>query len=187
MLITLALVIIMAVMLHGFGSRSNQQRQMKSCQKNLQKIYLALEIFANEHQGIFPMQAGARTSEEPLSLLVPQYTVASEVFVCPGSKDAPLPTAEPFASRKISYAYFMGRAVTNDPGELLMTDRQIDTQLKAKGSQMFSLDGDAPGNNHHKYGGNYLFVDGRLEQGAALAKFPVTAAPGVVLLNPKPR
>ena len=177
----------MAVMLHGFGSRSNQQRQMKSCQKNLQTIYLALDIFANEHGGLFPAQAGAQTSEEPLSMLVPRYTVASDAFVCPGSKDSALPTAEPFARRKISYAYFMGRALTNDPGELLMTDRQIDTQLKAKGSQMFSTDGDAPGNNHHKYGGNYLFVDGRLEQGAALAKFPVTAAPGVILLNPKPR
>lgn len=187
LLITLALIIIMAVMLHGFGSRSNQQRQMKSCQKNLQTIYLALDIFANEHGGLFPAQAGAQTSEEPLSMLVPRYTVASDAFVCPGSKDSALPTAEPFARRKISYAYFMGRALTNDPGELLMTDRQIHTQLKAKGSQMFSTDGDAPGNNHHKYGGNYLFVDGRLEQSAALAQFPVTAAPGGVLLNPKPR
>jgi len=187
MLITLALIIIMAVMLHGFGSRSNQQRQMKSCQKNLQTIYVALEIFANENNGLFPVQAGAQTSEEPLSVLVPRYTVASEVFVCPGSKDSSLPTAEPFARRKISYAYFMGRASTNDPGDLLMTDRQIDTQPKAKGSPMFSSDGSAPGNNHHKYGGNYLFVDGRLEQSAALAQFPVTTPPGVVLLNPKPR
>jgi hypothetical protein len=81
----------------------------------------------------------------------------------------------------------MGRALTNDPGELLMTDRQIDTLPKAKGAQMFSADGAAPGNNHHQYGGNYLFVDGRLEQSAALARFPVTALPGVVLLNPKPR
>ena len=187
MLITLALIIIMAVMLYGFGSRSNQQRQMKSCQKNLQKIYLALEIFANEHDGLFPVQAGARTSEEPLSVLVPRYTVASEAFVCPGSKDSALPTAEPFARRKISYAYFMGRALTNDPGDLLMTDRQIDAQPKSKGAQMFSADGGAPGNNHHKYGGNYLFVDGRLEQSAARALFPATTPPGVVLLNPKPR
>jgi len=187
MLITLALIIIMAVMLHGFGSRSNQQRQMKSCQKNLQTVYLALQIFANEHDSLFPIQAGAQTSEEPLSLLVPRYTVASDAFICPGSKDSALPTAEPFAERKISYAYFMGRASTNDPGDLLMTDRQIDTQLKAKGAQIFSQDGDAPGNNHHKYGGNYLFVDGRLEQGAALARYPVAVAPGVVLLNPKPR
>lgn len=187
MLITLALIIIMAVMLHGFGSRSNQQRQMKSCQKNLQMIYVALEIFANEHAGLFPVLAGAQTSEEPLSVLVPRYTVASEAFVCPGSKDSSLPTAEPFARRKISYAYLMGRALTNDPGDLLMTDRQINAQPKAKGAQIFSADGDAPGNNHHKYGGNYLFVDGRLEQSAALARFPIAAVPGVVLLNPKPR
>jgi len=187
MLIVLALIAVMAVMMHGFGSRGNQQRQMKSCQKNLQKIYLALEIFANEHGGLFPSQAGAQTSEEPLSVLVPQYTVASDAFICPGSKDSALPTAEPFAKRKISYAYFMGRARTNDTSELLMTDRQIHTLPKVQGAQIFSTNGDAPGNNHHKYGGNYLFLDGRLEQGAALARFPITAAPGIVLLNPKPR
>ncbi len=186
LLITLALIIVMAVMFHGFGSRSNQQRQMKSCQKNLQKIYLALEIFANEHGGLFPAQAGAQTSEEPLALLVPRYTVASEAFVCPGSKDSPLPTAEPFGRRKISYAYFMGRALTNDPGDLLVTDRQINTQPKAKGARIFSEDGDKPGNNHHKYGGNYLFVDGHLEQSAALAPFSINPPPGVTLLNPQP-
>jgi len=186
MLITLALMIIMVVMLHGFGSRGNQQRQMRSCQKNLQKIYLALEIFANEHSGLFPAQAGAKTSEEPLSILVPRYTAASEVFVCPGSKDSPLPSGEPFSNRKISYAYFMGRALANDSSELLITDRQISALPKVKGAPTFSANGKAPGNNHHQYGGNYLFVDGHLESGAALAPFPITWTPGVTLLNPKP-
>src|SRR5882762_11242116 len=124
LLITLALIIIMAVMLYGFGSRSNQQRQKKACQKNLQTIYVALEIFANERGGAFPTQAVAQTSEEPLSTLVPRYTVASEAFVCPGSKDSSLPTAESFAKRKISYAYFMGRQLT-EAKEVLMTDRQV--------------------------------------------------------------
>jgi type II secretory pathway pseudopilin PulG len=186
MLIALVLVIIMAIMLNSSGSRSNQQRQMKSCQQNLQSIYLALEIYANEHSGLFPVLAGAQASEEPLSLLVPRYTVATDRFICPGSKDAALPTAEPLAGRRISYAYFMGRALTNDPGDSLMTDRQIHTEPKPKGAQVFSNDGKAPGNNHHKYGGNYLFVDGRLEQGVTLAPVPMLHAPGVVLLNPKP-
>jgi hypothetical protein len=186
LLITLALLVVMVVMLHGFGSRGNQQRQIKSCQKNLQKIYLALEIFAHEHDDRFPVQPGAQTSEEPLSLLVPRYTAASDVFVCPGSKDSPLPGGEPFGQRKISYAYFMGRTLTNDAGELLMSDRQIDALPKAKGAPVFSANGRAPGNNHHQYGGNYLFVDGRLESGAALAPFPIAGAPGVTLLNPKP-
>jgi hypothetical protein len=186
MLVTLGIMIFMIVMLHGFGSRSNQQRQMKSCQKNLQKIYLALQIFANEHDGLFPAQAGALTSEEPLSILVPRYTAASEIFVCPGGKDAPLPSGEAFGKRKISYTYFMGRAVTNDSGDLLMTDRQVDTLPKAAGAPVFSTTGKAPGNNHHKYGGNYLFVDGRIEPGAASATFPIPIASGVTLLNPKP-
>jgi type II secretory pathway pseudopilin PulG len=185
LLITLALIIVMAVMLHGFGSKSNQQRQKKACQKNLQKVYVALEIFANEHEGRFPARAGAATSEEALAVLVPRYTVSSETFICPGSKDSSLPTGESFANRKISYSYFMGRRLT-DTNEVLMSDRQIDTLPKHKGASIFSSTGDSPGNNHHKYGGNLLFTDGHLEMSSARAPFPLAWTEEVKLLNPKP-
>jgi len=185
LLITLALILIMMVMLYGFGSRSNQQRQLKACQKNLQGIYLALEIFANEHQGQFPVVAGAATAEEPLSQLIPKYTAASELFVCPGSKDSPLPAGEPFDRRRISYAYFMGRQLTESTN-VLMSDRLVDTQPKQPGARVFSATGSAPGNNHHKYGGNFLYVDGRQEASSSTASFALTWPTDVVLLNPKP-
>jgi hypothetical protein len=57
---------------------------------------------------------------------------------------------------------------------------------KAKGEAVFSSNGNKPGNNHHKYGGNFLFVDGRLEMSNAKAPFPLPLRNGVVLLNPKP-
>jgi prepilin-type processing-associated H-X9-DG protein len=185
MLITLALMLIIFVMLFSFGSSSHQQRQKKSCQRNLQTIYLALQIFANDHDATFPAQAGAPTSEGPLSLLVPRYTVETRSFICPGSKDSTLPAGEPFAQRRISYAYFMGRT-SSDSSEVMMTDRQIDTQPKAKGEAIFSTTGKAPGNNHHKYGGNYLFGDGHAEMSSALAPFSLAWTQNVVLLNPKP-
>src|SRR2546428_639865 len=57
MLITLALLLIMVTMFWGFGSRSHQEEQKKACQKNLQKIHVALEIFANDNGGGFPVSS----------------------------------------------------------------------------------------------------------------------------------
>ena len=136
MLITLVLILIMATMLYGFGSRSHQQTQKRACEKNLMNIYLALDIYSKENNGALPSVPGASTSELPLSQLVPRCTVASEAFICPGSKDKALANGEAFADRRISYAYFMGRRLT-DPGGLLMSDRQINAQPKSVGEQVF--------------------------------------------------
>ena len=185
LLITLALMIILFTTYFSFGSRSHQRDQKLTCQKNLQKIYEALKIYALDFQGAFPVKPGALTAEEPLDLLVPRYTVDTGPFICPGSKDSTLPAGESFAKRKISYAYVMGRRAL-DSGEALMTDRQVDTSAKGRQQAIFSPDGKAPGNNHHRYGGNYLFSDGHLEASDKLAAFPIALKPGVVLLNPKP-
>ena len=185
MLITLALILIMSVTLYGFGSRSQQQKQKRACEKNLQNIYLALDIFAKDNNGALPVTADAKTSEAPLSQLVPRFTVASEIFICPGSKDGALPNGESFADRRISYAYLMGRRLT-DANAVLMSDRQIDAQPKPPGAVAFSSDGKPPGNNHHKYGGNYLFTDGHTESSGASAPFALAWPTNVTFLNPKP-
>jgi hypothetical protein len=185
MLIVLALILVMIVMMRGSGSRSRQERDKATCEKNLHRDYLALEIFANDHDGLFPVVAGAKTSEEPLSLLIPKYTVATESFICPGGKDPELPEGEPFANRKISYAYYMGLRAT-DAGEPLMSDRQINTAFRTHGAPLFSTTGEAPGNNHHKYGGNVLFVGGNVKMSRANAEFSLSPTQSVTLLNPRP-
>jgi prepilin-type N-terminal cleavage/methylation domain-containing protein len=185
MLITLALILVMSVMLYGFSSRSQQQKQKRSCEKNLQNIYLALDIYAKENNGALPAVAGATSSEAPLSQLVPRYTVASEAFICPGSKDKELPNGEPFADRRISYAYWMGHHL-GDPNALLMSDRQVNTLPKQRGEPAFSRDGKPPGNNHHKYGGTFLFADGRTEASGPMAPFAIAWPTNVTFLNPKP-
>lgn len=118
-------------------------------------------------------------------MLVPRYTVDTTPFICPGSKDSKLPSGEPFADRKISYAYFMGRR-SADGSALLMSDKQVNVRPKIAGEAIFSTTGKPPGNNHHKYGGNYLFVDGHTEMSSAMTPFEVGWTQGVVLLNPKP-
>lgn len=187
LIVTLALLIVLVVLWHGFGSRSNQQRQKKACEKNLLNIYLALDLYARDHDGRFPVTTNARTSEEALSVLVPQYTVASDHFVCPGSKDSRIASATPLKDVRISYAYFMGRQ-QNETGAVaavLMSDRWIDLTPKGKGDPVFSTNGAAPGNNHHQYGGNFLLSDGEIRSSGAMAPFALDWPAHIVPLNPR--
>jgi prepilin-type N-terminal cleavage/methylation domain-containing protein len=185
LIITLALMSGMAVMLYGFASASHQRSQKKLCADNLQKIYLAMQIYANDFGGRLPQDTNAATSEKVLGALVPKYTADTSIFICPGGRDSQIPSGEPLAGHRISYAYFMGRRL-DAPKGFLMSDRQVDTQPKVVGEYVFSPNGRSPGNNHHKYGGNFLLCDGSVQDSPALLTFSLPAEPGVVLLNPKP-
>lgn len=185
MLITLAIILVLFTMMYGFGSRSHQMTQKKKCRANLQKMYVSLQIYANENSGTFPVVTNARTSEVALDVLVPKYSSDTAIFVCPGSKDSPLPAGESLTKGRISYAYYMGRRVS-DTGTILLSDKQVNTQAKQAGEMVFSENGKSPGNNHHKYGGTILFIDGEMKSSPPLATIPLPLATNVVLLNPKP-
>ena len=55
LLVSVALIGIMAAMLYGFASPGRQRSQKKLCADNLQKIYLALQIYANDFHGALPL------------------------------------------------------------------------------------------------------------------------------------
>lgn len=186
LLITLALILIMTVMLAGRGSRSRQQRDLSNCEKNLQTIYTAMTIYASDNRDIFPSVPAAQTSEFPLSLLVPRCTTVTEIFICPGAKDSALPEGEPFANRRISYAYYMGWTKNAPATAPLISDRQVDTNSKKLGQPVFSPDGKNTGNNHHKYGGKILFLNGEIKKSSPTAAFDLTYPTNITLLNPKP-
>lgn len=184
LLITMALIVILTVMLYGFGSASHQRTQKQLCEDNLGKIFIAEQIYANDFGGKFPQTNNTATSEDVLELLVPKYTADTTIFICPGGRDSQIPSQVNLRKYKISYAYYMGRS--NLSPEILMSDRQINTLPKNIGDQVFSLNGKSPGNNHHKYGGNFLFTDGDVQATKPLAEFSLAFSNGVVLLNPKP-
>jgi prepilin-type N-terminal cleavage/methylation domain-containing protein/prepilin-type processing-associated H-X9-DG protein len=189
LLVTLALIAILSAMMYGFASGKHQRTQKQLCADNLQKIYLALQIYANDYKGALPQATNAQTSEVPLNELVPKYTTDTSIFVCPGGRDAELPSGEPLTRNKISYAYYMGQRLDAAPGTapmILMSDRQVNTESKRAGEFVFSPDGKSPGNNHHKFGGNFLFSDGSVQPSDAQLTFSLVVPPGVVLLNPKP-
>jgi len=183
LLLVVALILVLTTIYWGSSAPSRQRSAKVACQKNLLKLYIGMEIFANEHGGSFPSLAGARRSEEVLDQLVPRYDSDTSIFICPGSRDTLLPAGESLLKRKISYAYYMGRSLTNAQ-DVLLTDKQVDTKPKAAGQWLFSSDGKPPGNNHGKYGGNLLFCDGRAQTSKAAAPIPLPVNPGEILLNP---
>jgi prepilin-type N-terminal cleavage/methylation domain-containing protein/prepilin-type processing-associated H-X9-DG protein len=185
LLITLALMVILTTMMFGFSSARHQRTQKQLCADNLQKIYLALQIYANDFGGALPRNTNAQTSEAALAALVPKYSADTSIFICPGGRDSQIPSGEPLTQNKISYAYYMGSRLANSQ-DVLLSDRQVDTLPKRAGEIIFSPNGKSPGNNHHKYGGNFLFGDGSVQSSPPQLAFPLAVAPGAVLLNPKP-
>jgi len=184
LLCVVALILILTTMYWSASTPSRHEQRQMACRENLARIYMALTIYANAQGGKFPNLPGARTSEEPLDLLIPRYTVETASFICPGSMDPPLPAGESFRTRKISYAYYMGRRAA-EGGEVLMTDWQIDALPKPAGQPLFSTTGRPPGNNHGKYGGNLLFCDGRVASSPGPAPGSLMLTQGLALLNPK--
>lgn len=186
LLITAVLILILSFMMMGRGMWSSRQREIANCQKNLQNIYVALSIYSTDNKGNYPFIKDAETSEAPLSLLVPRSTSVTEMFICPGSKDHKLPEGEPFAKRRISYAYYMGRVKSDGADVPLVSDRQVNAFPKIKRQLIFSADGKPPGANHGKSGGNILFCDGAIKSTKPRSSRDLTFPTNVVLLNPKP-
>lgn len=186
LLIVMALIIIMFTLYFSGGSKSYQMKQIAACEKNLMNAYMGLKTYSMDNNEKFPTLFNAQTSEAPLSQLVPRSTTGTEYFICPGTKEKPLPDAKPFIDRKISYAYYMGHGSQDGADQALMSDRQVNTNPKLPGQPLFSADGKPPGANHNKYGGNVMFCDGNVQSSPAKSAFTLTNAPNVVLLNPKP-
>jgi prepilin-type processing-associated H-X9-DG protein len=184
LLVVVGIMMILTTLYWRSTTGTGHGQPLAACQRNLERLYIAFEVYANDQGGRFPATANARTPEEVLSVLVPHYTADTSLFVCPNSKDH-APETWPVANWRISYAYYMGLRLTN-ADQVLVTDRQVDALPKASGQLIFSNNGKPPGNNHRASGGNLLFADGHAQASPALAPFPIVPAKNVVLLNPGP-
>jgi prepilin-type N-terminal cleavage/methylation domain-containing protein len=184
LLIVVAVLLIFTTMYWNHGP-SKRDRDIGSCGQNLEKIYLAMQIYARENADKYPVSTNALTAEDALAPLVPHYTSDTGIFICPAVGGSSLPTGKSFRDWKISYAYYMGHSAT-ETDKVLMSDEQINTSSKGLGATVFSEKGKAPGNNHGKGGGNFLMGDGSIVSTPGNAPFPITVTPPVVLLNPKP-
>ncbi len=185
LLCVLVILIILATMLDSRLAGSRRRTAQELCRKNLQTIYLAMTLYAEDNHGTFPFLKEAAVSAGPLSLLVPRGTTETAIFICPGSRDKALPEGEPFAQRRISYAYYMGRS-TNRSANVMLSDWQVNNLPKSKGQPLFSPDGKKPANNHDKDGGNLLLGSGEAISSGTNAPQDLPVPPGITLLNPLP-
>lgn len=186
LIVVAGLMLVMFVLYYGRGSKQFQSAQQVICRQNLQFAFTALQTYASDNKNLYPRAPGSTTSEAPLSLLVPRSTTKTEIFICPGTKRSKLPEGQPFANRRISYAYVMGLTNNSSANLWILSDEQVNTSPKQPGQTVFSIDGKGPGRNHDKYGGDFLWADGRAGFSPAQAAFAVTNPPQTVVLNPKP-
>jgi len=184
LLVVVAVLIIITTLYWNHGP-SKRDVDLTACRQSLEKIYLAMQIYAHDHGEKYPVSTNALTSEDALAPLVPHYTSDTSIFICPATGESSLPAGKSFRDWKISYAYYMGRG-SSDADKVLMSDEQVNTLSKGTGALVFSETGKAPGNNHGKGGGNFMMGDGSVVSSAVNAPFPLFVTPPVVLLNPKP-
>jgi prepilin-type N-terminal cleavage/methylation domain-containing protein/prepilin-type processing-associated H-X9-DG protein len=186
LLVVIAIVLVLTTLYWRSTAPSRAHKAEAACRTNLEKLFLALEIYSHDNGAKFPAVAGAQTSEPPLDLLVPRFTADTSLFTCPGSGDATLVPGQSLLKGKISYAYYMGLKLEQTPDStrlVLMSDRQLDTLSKAPGQPVFCVSGKS--GNHGQDGGNFLFCDGHAQASPPAAPFSLVLTQGLVLLNPK--
>jgi len=184
LLVVLAILLLVVFMSRDGYLRDRDRKRLAACARNLAGQYVALQMYANDHEGWFPLVTNAVSPAEPLSLLIPRYTTQTEFWICPAAGDKALKPAQPFADRKISYAYYLGWRSDAPAGSVLVSDEQVDAGAKITQQLLFSADGHRPGNNHGAGGGNFLRTDGSqgFSPSHAAQEFPRPAH--VTVLNP---
>jgi prepilin-type N-terminal cleavage/methylation domain-containing protein/prepilin-type processing-associated H-X9-DG protein len=182
LLVVVAILAIITALFWSYGP-SRRDRELDSCRQNLERIYLAMDIYSRDNNSKYPVVTNAATSEAALAPLVPHYTSDTQIFVCPASGNPFQPVDTAFSNWKISYAYYMGHR-SSDPDAVVMSDEQINTHDKSKGDTVFSETGKPPGNNHGKGGGNFMLCDGSVVPSDVNAPFSLRFTQPIVLLNP---
>jgi prepilin-type N-terminal cleavage/methylation domain-containing protein/prepilin-type processing-associated H-X9-DG protein len=175
LLVGMFIVVALSAMVLGPSREYVRRQKLQRCAENLRKLHMVLTLYANEHDGAFPADAGARSSDDALAALVPRYTSDRSFFACPA-------TGRPGDAR-LDFAYVSGLhkgGVT----ALLASDAQVNAEPKLRGMKVFADADGARGGNHGKAGGNLLFTDGHVETIGTEAPRDLSPPPGARLLNP---
>lgn len=147
----MAIIALLAAILFPVFARAREQARSASCQNNLRQIGLALQLYAEDHDGAFPPVS------DDLTPLIPRYLQEPGLFSCPSSmltyvmvpgeglgETGRLPwdeKAEPPNEVLTSYRYLGGRTASGRGDLGLAADLQRDA---------------------HAGRGNVLLVNGRV-------------------------
>ncbi len=176
-LVELLVAMFIGVVLYALvvgPSREHVRRQkLADCAENLRKLHMVLTLYANEHDGAFPVAAGARSSDEILASLVPRYTSDRTFFSCPATGHG----------GHTDFAVVTGLR-KDSPVSLLASDAQVNAEPKLRGAKIFADTEGARGGNHGAAGGNLLFTDGHVETTGTAAPRDLSPPAGAKILNP---
>jgi prepilin-type processing-associated H-X9-DG protein len=165
--VELLFVMLIGVVLYGLmlapSEETKRKREMAQCAENLRKLHLTLGLYANEHDGAFPAERGARRTADVFRLLTPQYTTDQTFLSCPAKGGG--------------YSYAMG--LRKDSGLHVLAADRLATSSLTNGARLFSKEG-----SHGDSVGNVLFTDGHVESLGATAPRDLSLPPSVTLLNP---
>ena len=159
----MVIVVTLYAVVLGPSEATKRRREMAECAENLRKLHLTMGLYAAEHEGAYPVVSGARSTEDVLRVLAPQYTTNLNFMACPVKGGG--------------YSYVMGLKKDGETA-LLAADRLTGTRTP-QGATLFSKEG-----NHAQYGGNLLFTDGHVETTTNLAPRPIQVPAGTVLIQP---
>jgi prepilin-type N-terminal cleavage/methylation domain-containing protein/prepilin-type processing-associated H-X9-DG protein len=183
MLTVIAIIGILAALLLPVLSEGKARAKRIWCENNLEQIGLAFHMYANDHQGKFPMhvpmsEGGAQEFVQNGYLVnrefyfsfrqfqvMPNALGTPKILVCPGDTRPYAPDFRTLQNNNLSYCV----GVTADPlksRSILAGDRNI-----TNGSSLNPtiIQGDASGvvrwtRELHEYKGNMLFADTHVEE-----------------------
>ena len=173
LLVTMFIGLVLYALVVGPSRGQVRQQKLARCAENLRKLHMVLTLYANEHDGAFPVAASARSSDEILASLVPRYTSDRTFFSCPATGH----------DGRTDFAVVTGLR-KDSPVSLLASDAQLNAEPKLRGAKIFAAAEGTHGGNHGAGGGNLLFTDGHVETTGAAAPRDLLLPPGAKILNP---
>lgn len=189
LLVAVVVVATLMALLFPVISRANESGKRATCMNNLRQIYLALQMYADDNDGAFPLLdpsgwvangCGLSTgynNYHHFYALYPKYISDLKTFACPADVDGN--EIDRGGRVNWSYYYFIfewpqdptgaGFVVTNIAGNTRLSQKSASSLPVAMDCQSFASPKD---NNHGRRdmgapaivnGGNVLFMDGHVK------------------------
>lgn len=179
LLITIAVIAVLVALIFPISSRAMQSAQSAKCMSNLKQIGVAVNLYCNDHDGIYPRSYGGgsdyywRTLE---TYVGPSYTVhKTGIFWCPAVAEAWRKVAANKTLTRTFPNYAMNQEISPAPSGTVARQQNIinpsrkvlfmDGAFNASTSLAVVSPNDYArfGTDFHNGGNNVLFVDGHVQ------------------------
>jgi len=186
LLVVIAIIGILAAMLLPALSQAKARAKRIACVENLRQVGLAFHSFAHDHDGKFPMAVAqradgslefaqaVRAAEGEFDVSYHHFQplerelVTPKLLICPA--DSRLPASNFIGLRNDNLSYFVSLDATyGQVNVLLAGDRNITSDPASRRSRyrLEASHGLRWTGELHRFRGNLLFADGRVENSAA--------------------